>query len=80
MRREGKSQKQALIALARRRINVLWAIFRDRTSYNPPAAASTNSSGTKVESLRTGLAATGGRGQLLGDHVSGSNDFCLPGA
>ncbi|WP_348271957.1 transposase [Rathayibacter sp. VKM Ac-2805] len=33
-RREGKSHKQALIALARRRINVIWAIFRDQTSYN----------------------------------------------
>lgn len=37
-RREGKSHKQALIALARRRINVIWAIFRDRTVYAPPAS------------------------------------------
>nr|WP_253259906.1 IS110 family transposase [Subtercola boreus] len=34
-RREGKSHKQALIALARRRINVIWAILRDGTSYRP---------------------------------------------
>jgi transposase len=33
-RHEGKSHKQALIALARRRINVIWAIFRDQTSYS----------------------------------------------
>ncbi|WP_258072053.1 IS110 family transposase [Rathayibacter sp. AY1E4] len=33
-RREGKSHKQALIALARRRINVIWAIFRDQTRYS----------------------------------------------
>jgi transposase len=31
-RREGKSHKQALIALARRRINVIWAMLRD---HNP---------------------------------------------
>lgn len=34
-RGEGKSHKQALIALARRRINVIWAIFRDQTTYSP---------------------------------------------
>jgi transposase len=34
-RGEGKSHKQALIALARRRINVIWAIFRDQTAYTP---------------------------------------------
>lgn len=32
-RREGKSHKQALIALARRRINVIWAILRDGTAF-----------------------------------------------
>ncbi|AXH34632.1 IS110 family transposase [Humibacter sp. BT305] len=39
-RREGKSHKQALIALARRRINVMWAILRDGSTYIPaePAA------------------------------------------
>nr|WP_233580108.1 IS110 family transposase [Frondihabitans sp. PhB188] len=36
-RREGKSHKQALIALARRRINVIWAIFRDQTTFDPTA-------------------------------------------
>lgn len=38
-RREGKSHKQALIALARRRINVIWAMLRDHTSYQEPAPA-----------------------------------------
>jgi transposase len=44
-RAEGKSHKQALIALARRRINVIWAMLRDHTHYrepdtaNPPMAA-----------------------------------------
>ncbi|RAX43629.1 IS110 family transposase [Arthrobacter sp. AQ5-06] len=38
-RGEGKSHKQALIALARRRINVIWAILRDHTEYREPAAA-----------------------------------------
>jgi transposase len=33
---EGKSHKQALIALARRRINVLWAMLRDHTIYQEP--------------------------------------------
>jgi transposase len=36
-RREGKSHKQALLALARRRINVLWAMLRDHTLYQEPA-------------------------------------------
>ena len=35
-RGEGKSHKQALIALARRRINVLWAMLRDHTIYQEP--------------------------------------------
>jgi transposase len=37
-RAEGKSRKQALIALARRRISTLWAMLRDRTTYQEPAA------------------------------------------
>ncbi len=42
-KQEGKSHKQALIALARRRINVIWAMLRDhthlpRTSPHSPAA------------------------------------------
>lgn len=36
-RAEGKSHKQALIALARRRINTIWAMLRDRTTYQEPA-------------------------------------------
>lgn len=35
-RAEGKCHKQALIALARRRLNVLWAMLRDRTNYREP--------------------------------------------
>jgi transposase len=38
-RAEGKSHKQALIALARRRINVLWAMLRDHTTYREPLPA-----------------------------------------
>jgi len=38
-RAEGKSHKQALIALARRRINTLWAMLRDRTTYKEPLSA-----------------------------------------
>lgn len=37
-RAEGKSDKQALIALARRRITTLWAMLRDRTTYHEPLA------------------------------------------
>ena len=37
-RAEGKSHKQALIALARRRITVLWAMLRDRTTYQEPTS------------------------------------------
>jgi transposase len=40
-RREGKSHKQALIALARRRLNVIWAMLRDRTPYLEPAPTQT---------------------------------------
>lgn len=38
-RREGKSHKQALIALAHRRINVIWAMLRDHTIYQEPVPA-----------------------------------------
>lgn len=38
-RREGESHKQALIALARRRINVIWAMLRDHTTYQEPCPA-----------------------------------------
>lgn len=37
-RAEGKSHKQALIALARRRMNVTWAMLRDHTPYVEPTA------------------------------------------
>lgn len=40
-RAEGKSHKQALIALARRRINVIWAMLRDHTTYTEPAPTPT---------------------------------------
>jgi transposase len=36
-RAEGKTHKQAVIALARRRINVIWAMLRDSTPFNPTA-------------------------------------------
>jgi transposase len=35
-RREGKKHTQALIALARRRVNVLWAMLRDGTTFESP--------------------------------------------
>ena len=38
-RREGKKHTQALIALARRRVNVLWAMLRDETTFEVPPAA-----------------------------------------
>jgi transposase len=38
-RREGKRHTQALIALARRRVNVLWTMLRDGTTYKAPSAA-----------------------------------------
>lgn len=34
-RAEGKTHKQAVIALARRRINVIWAMLRDDNTFNP---------------------------------------------
>jgi transposase len=38
-RREGKRHTQALIALARRRVNVLWAMLRDGTTFESRSAA-----------------------------------------
>ncbi|OEV07715.1 transposase, partial [Streptomyces nanshensis] len=40
-RTEGKSHVQAVLALARRRVNVLWALLRDRRCYQvaPPVTA-----------------------------------------
>jgi transposase len=38
-RREGKKHTQALIALARRRVNVLWAMLRDETPFEARSAA-----------------------------------------
>ncbi len=38
-RAEGKKHTQALIALARRRVNVLWAMLRDGTKFERPAVA-----------------------------------------
>jgi transposase len=40
-RQEGKAHKQAVIALARRRVNVLWAMLRDERAYEeqPSSAA-----------------------------------------
>jgi transposase len=38
-RAEGKRHTQALIALARRRVNVLWAMLRDGTTFESHSAA-----------------------------------------
>lgn len=38
---EGKSHKQAVIALARRRMNVIWSMLRHRTPYREPAMKTT---------------------------------------
>lgn len=38
-RLEGKSHIQAMLALARRRLNVLWAMLRDGTTYTPAPAS-----------------------------------------
>jgi transposase len=38
-RREGKKHTQALIALARRRVNVLWAMLRDGATFEARSAA-----------------------------------------
>ncbi|PLW66431.1 IS110 family transposase, partial [Streptomyces sp. DJ] len=37
-RNEGKSHKQAVLALARRRLDVLWALIRDQRTFTaePP--------------------------------------------
>ena len=42
-RAEGKNHKQAVLALARRRLNVLWALIRDNRTFqvNPPSAITT---------------------------------------
>jgi transposase len=34
-KREGKAHKQAILALARRRLNVLWALIRDNRTFQP---------------------------------------------
>src|SRR3712207_3458592 len=38
-RAEGKRHTQTLIALVRRRVNVLWAMLRDGTTFEPRSAA-----------------------------------------
>ncbi|HZK51982.1 MAG TPA: transposase [Actinomycetota bacterium] len=38
-RSEGKRHHQAVIALTRRRVNVLWAMLRDETMFKPAIAA-----------------------------------------
>jgi transposase len=38
-RSEGKRHTQAVMALARRRVNVLWALLRDERCYEPPPPA-----------------------------------------
>ncbi len=48
-RAEGKSHKQAIIALARRRLNVLWALIRDHRTFEP---ATPPPAGTGIEHAR----------------------------
>lgn len=38
-RREGKRHTQSLIALARRRVNVVWAMLRDGTTFQKSSSA-----------------------------------------
>jgi len=38
-RAEGKRHRQAVVALARRRIDVLWAMMRDGRRFDPARAA-----------------------------------------
>lgn len=40
-RAEGKGHKQAILALARRRINVIWALLRDHSTYQPDLRTTT---------------------------------------
>jgi transposase len=40
-RTEGKTHTQAIIALVRRRLNVLWAMLRDHAAYQPATTAAT---------------------------------------
>ncbi len=40
-RGEGKTHIQAMLSLARRRLNVLWAMLRDGTTYTPVQQQST---------------------------------------
>lgn len=40
-RAEGKGHKQAILALARRRINVIWALLRDHSTYQPEQRTTT---------------------------------------
>lgn len=37
-RTEGKKHTQAVLALARRRVNVMWALLRDGRPYQPETA------------------------------------------
>ncbi|MFI7434262.1 transposase [Micromonospora haikouensis] len=37
-RAEGKNHRQAILALARRRVDVLWALIRDRKTFTRPAS------------------------------------------
>jgi transposase len=52
-RKEGKGHKQAVLALARRRVNVLWAMIRDRRPFDSGGAPSVRS----VAAVAAGAAA-----------------------
>lgn len=49
-RGEGKSHKQAILALARRRLDVIWAMFRDDHPYTPPTPSGPTSRELKLDS------------------------------
>ncbi|AKE01145.1 hypothetical protein XU06_29770 (plasmid) [Rhodococcus erythropolis] len=55
-RKEGKSHIQALIALARRRINVIWAMLRDHTTYQEPVPTARSLVDNRIEIPSTQLA------------------------
>jgi hypothetical protein len=55
MRAEGKRHAAALLCLARRRIDVLFAMISTRTSYRPPTVSSSDSvvaADSEIETLK----------------------------
>ena len=50
-RAEGKHHTQAVLALARRRLNVLWAMLRDHAAYQPATRRSGLTNPLRIESV-----------------------------